>query len=176
MVEVLAATLLAALLMSAVLGVLRGVTQHQKAFTRGFEESWHSQLCGLLEWDLSNSKTVLVTADGFELRGFAGRDYVTGMPLHCRTSIQYTVKKVRYESCLVRIETHLDAPNLDSQRSELVLSRVEQIVLGEPEGAAAKAAKAKEPEEGTPLPDQTTVVILGSDKHAEVFRHVFTLR
>jgi hypothetical protein len=176
MVEVLAATLLAALLMSAVLGVLKAVTGHQKAFTRGLQESWQSQLCALLEWDLSNSKTVLLTADGFELRGFAGRDLLSGMPLHCRTSIQYTVKKVRDESCLVRTETHLDAPNLDSARCELVLSRVEQIMLGDSGSPTLKATKAADPAEGTPLPEQAMVVLIGSDSHAEVFRHAFPLR
>jgi hypothetical protein len=175
MVEVLAATLLSALLMAAVLGVLKGVTGHQKVFTKDFHESWQSRLGALLEWDLSNSKTVLVTADGFELRGFAGRDFVSGLPLHCRTSIQYVVKKVRDESCLVRAETHLDAPNLDSQRSELVLTRVEQIVLGESAGATSKAVKPGPNEDGTPLPDQATVAILGSEGRSEIFRHVFQL-
>ncbi len=175
-VEVLAATLLASLLMSAVLGVLKAVTSHQKAFTRDLRESWQSQFCALLEWDLSNSKTVLETADGFELRGFAGRDLVSGMPLHCRTSIQYAVKKTRDESCLVRTETHLDAPILDSARSELVLGRVERITLGDSGSPSAKITKPVDPEEGTPLPEQTTVVVIASDSHAEVFRHVFPLR
>ena len=176
MVEVLAATLLAAMLMSAVLGVLKAVTSHQEAFTKGLPESWQPQLSALLEWDLSNSKTVLLTAEGFELRGFAGRDLVSGMPLHRRTSIQYTVKKVRDESCLVRTETHLDAPNLDSTRSELVLSRVEGIVLGESGSATLKDSKAADPDEGTPLPEQATVAIIGSVNHAEIFRHAFPLR
>jgi hypothetical protein len=175
MVEVLAATLLAALLMSAVLGVLKAVTGHQKTFTRGLQESWHSPVCALLEWDLNNSKTVLQNADGFELRGFAGRDLVSGMTLHCRTSIEYAVKKVRDESCLIRTETHLDAPNLDSVRSELVLSRVEQIVLGD-SSRTPKGVKAADPEDGTPLPEQVTVAVISSDTHAEVFRHVFPLR
>jgi hypothetical protein len=176
MVEVLAATLLAALLMSAVLGVLKAVTGHQKAFTQGLQESWQPELGALLEWDFSNSKTVLLTADGFELRGFAGRDLVSGMPLHCRTSIQYAVTKVRDESCLVRTETHLDAANLDSVHTELVLSRVERIVLGDSGRSKLKATKATDPEEGTPLPDQATVVLVASDSHREIYRHVFPLR
>jgi hypothetical protein len=175
MVEVLAATLLSALLMASVLGVLKGVTGHQKVFTKDFHESWQSRLGALLEWDLSNSKTVLVTPDGFELRGFAGRDFVSGLPLHCRTSIQYVVKKIRDESCLVRTETHLDAPNLDGQRSELVLTGVEQIVLGESASATSKARKPDVPEDGTPLPDQATVAILSSEGRSEIFRHVFSL-
>jgi hypothetical protein len=176
MVEVLAATLLAALLMSAVLGVLKAVTGHQKTFTRGLQKSWHSQLCALLEWDLTNSKTVLETADGFELRGFAGRDLDSGMALHCRTSIVYAVKKTRDESCLVRTETHLDAPNLDGVRSELVLGHVERISLRDSGSPSAKITKPVDPEEGTPLPEQATVIVIASDSHAEVFRHVFPLR
>jgi hypothetical protein len=176
MVEVLAATLLAALLMSAVLGVLKAVTSHQKAFTRGLTESWQPQFRALLEWDLANSKTVLTTADGFELRGFAGRDFESGMALHCRTSTQYAVKKSKDESCLVRTETHLDAPNLDGAGSELVLTRVERITLDDSGGAAPKATKPADPNEGNPLPERVTVAVIGSDNHAEVFRHAFPLR
>jgi hypothetical protein len=175
MVEVLAATLLAALLMSAVLGVLKAVTAHQKEFTRGLPDSWRSRFCALLEWDLQNSKTVLLNPDGFELRGFAGRDLVSGTPLHCRTSIEYAVKKVRDESCLIRTEIHLDAPNLDSVRRELVLSQVERIDLGVNPGSR-KPIPSRDPTEGDPLPDQASVALTASDTHAEVFRHVFAIR
>jgi hypothetical protein len=175
MVEVLAATLLAALLMSAVLGVLKAVTAHQKEFTRGLPDTWRSRFCALLEWDLQNSKTVLLNPDGFELRGFAGRDLVSGTPLHCRTSIEYAVKKVRDESCLVRTEIHLDAPNLDSVRRELVLSQVERIDLGI-NPVLAKTIPGRDPTEGDPLPDQVGVALTASDSHAEVFRHVFAIR
>ena len=176
MVEVLAATLLAALLMSAVLGVLKAVTSHQKEFTRGLPDSWRSRFCSLLEWDLQNSKTVLLNPDGFELRGLAGRDLASGIPLHCRTSIEYAVKKVRDESCLIRTEIHLEAPNLDSVRRELVLSQIERIDLGINPSSAGKAIPGKDSAEGDPLPDQATVCLIGSDSHAEVFRHVFPIR
>ncbi len=176
MVEVLAATLLAALLLSAVLGVLKAVTSHQKEFTRGLPEVWRSPFCELLEWDLQNSKTVLLNADGFELRGFAGRDLVNGEPSHCRTSIQYAIKKARHESCLIRTETHLDAPNLDSTRCELVLSQVERIDLGVNPATKPKSNSGTDPNEGDPLPDQVAVALYAADSHAEVFRHVFAVR
>ncbi len=174
-VEVLAATLLAALLMSAVLGVLKAVTGHQKLFTQGLPESWQPRLCSLLEWDLTNSKTVLVNADGFELRGYAGRDFTSGMPLHCRTTVEYAVKKVRGESCLVRTETHVDASNLDNAQSELVLNRIEGIVLGDAGSTAPSVQKREASEEGDPLPEQVAVAITAADSHDEVFRHVFVL-
>jgi hypothetical protein len=176
MVEVLAATLLAGLLMSAVLGVLKAVTAHQKEFTRGLPDPRRSRLCSLLEWDLQNSKTVLLNPDGFELRGFAGRDLVSGTPLHCRTSIEYAVKKVRDESCLIRTEIHLDTPNLDSGRRELVLSQIERIDVGVNPSPAGKTIPGRDPAEGDPLPDQVSVALTASDSHAEVFRHVFSIR
>jgi hypothetical protein len=176
MVEVLAATILAALLMSAVLGVLKAVTAHQKEFTRGLPDPWRSRLCALLEWDLQNSKTVLLIPDGFELRGSAGRDLVSGVPLHCRTSIEYAVKKVRDDSCLIRTEIHLDAPNLDSVRRELVLGQVDRIDLGINLSSAGKTIPGRDATEGDPLPDQASVALIASDSHAEVFRHVFTIR
>ncbi|HXY33204.1 MAG TPA: hypothetical protein VEI07_03190, partial [Planctomycetaceae bacterium] len=73
LVELLAALVLSTLLMGAVLGVLRSLTRNQKAaLLNSPTEEWQSRLTGQLEWDLVNSRSIAVTAAGFELRGFAG--------------------------------------------------------------------------------------------------------
>lgn len=181
LVELLAATLLAALLMAAVLGVLKSVTRSQKALLRGGPaEAWQARLIAQLEWDLANSRTAVTTADGFELGGFAGRDFASGAILHCPTAIQYVVRNLGGQSCLVRSEAHLDSLNLDNQSLELVSNRIERIVMGSAEGAASKTsdaatARAKSAEDAS-IPDQPVVVLYGVGQENPVFEHAFILR
>jgi hypothetical protein len=163
LVELLAATLLAALLMAA-----------------GPAEAWQARLVAQLEWDLANSRTAVTTADGFELGGFAGRDFASGAVLHCPTAIQYAVRNLGGQSCLLRSEAHLDSPNLENQSLELVSNRIERIVLGSAEGAAsttsnAMKAQAKSAEDAS-IPDQPVVVLYGVGQENPVFEHAFILR
>jgi type II secretory pathway component PulJ len=181
LVELLAATILAALLMAAVLGVLKSVTRAQKVLARnGPTEGWQARLVNQLEWDLANSRTVVTTAEGFELGGFAGRDFASGAALHCPTSIQYAVRNLGGRSCLVRGEAHLDSLNLDNQSLELVCNQVERIVLGSADGAAPQLSSATKPQKNADddasIPDQPVVALYGVGQEKPVFEHAFILR
>jgi hypothetical protein len=181
MVELLAATMLAALLMGAVLGVLKSVTRNQKVLLRsGSGDGWQSRLIAQLEWDLANSRTFVSTPTGFELRGFAGRDLANGRPLHGPTSVQYTVVTIGAQPSLVRSEAHLDSLNLDNQTIDLVGNRIERIALDSAEAASKKASENAKTgpngSEDTPLPDQTVVVLYGVGQTTPVFQHAFVLR
>jgi len=181
LVELLAATILAALLMAAVLGVLKSVTRSQKALLRGGRpEAWQARLIAQLEWDLANSRTAVTTPDGFQLVGFAGRDFASGAILHGPTAIQYSVQTVGSQSCLFRSEAHLDSLNLDNQSRELVCNRIVRIALGSADATAVKGSSATsapaQNSEDTPIPDQPVVVLYGVGQETPVLQHAFTLR
>ena len=151
LIELLVATLLAALLMAAVLGVLKGVTRSQKTLMRRDPDAlWKTRLISQLECDLANSRSVVPTEDGFQLTGFAGRDFASGAALHGPTTIQYAVRNLAGQFWLVRSEVHLDSLNLDNDSLELVCNKVERIVFDssdkQPPKAQAKGA------EDSPLP------------------------
>jgi hypothetical protein len=181
LVELLAATILAALLMAAVLGVLKAVTREQRALKiHPSAEAWQAQFIRQLEWDLANSRTVTTTTTGFQLVGFAGRDFVSGAGLHCRTSIEYAVQNVRGRPFLVRIEARVDTPNLDNQCLDLVCYPIERIVLSSNGESAANPASGKKatpqtPEE-SPIPDQPLVTLYAVGQEKPVLEHVFVLR
>lgn len=180
LVELLAATILAALLMAAVLGVLKAVTREEKTLKGDVSgATWKAQLVRQLEWDLANSRTVLATANGFQLVGFAGRDFASGAPLHCRTSIEYAVQTTRGRSFLVRSEAHLDSPDLDNQSFELVCNQVERIVLdsgdSDAQASNAKTAAGKSADEA-PIPDQPVVMVYTVGQDKPVLEHAFVLR
>jgi hypothetical protein len=180
LVELLAATILAALLMAAVLGVLKAITREEKALkgnTTG--ENWEAQFVRQLEWDLANSRTVTVTPTGFQLVGFAGRDFASGAPLHCRTSIEYAVHNLRGGSVLVRNEAHLDSPDLDNQSLELVCNRIERIVLAAAEAGVrapnAKTATGKTADDAS-IPDQPVITLYAMGQEKPILQHAFVLR
>ncbi len=175
LVELLVATLLAALLMAAVLGVLKGVTRSQKTLMRRDPDApWKTRLISQLEWDLANSRSVIPTVDGFQLTGFAGRDFVSGAALHGPTAIQYAVRNLAGQSWLVRSEAHLDSLNLDNDSLELVCNQVERIVFNSPDKQAPKP-QAKSVEDA-PIPDQPLVLLYGTGQEKPIFEHAFVLR
>jgi hypothetical protein len=179
LVELLAATILAAMLMAAVLGVLKGVTREQRAL-RGSASpmGWQTQLIRQLEWDLTNSRTLKMTASGFRLHGFAGRDFVSGAPLHCRTRIEYAVENMRGKSFLMRSEAHLNSPSLDNQSFDLVCNQIERIVLTPGQGGAPAAnagtANRDQADEGS-IPNQPVVMLYSIGQEKPVFEHAFIL-
>jgi hypothetical protein len=181
LVELVAATILAALLMAAVLGVLKAVTREQRALRiHPSAEAWQAQLIRQLEWDLANSRSVTATATGFQLVGFAGRDFASGAALHCRASIEYVVQIVRGRSFLVRSEAHLDSANLDNQSLELVCNQIERIVLSStaestPNPTSAKKTTPQNTDESS-IPEQPVVTLYAIGQEKPVLEHAFVLR
>jgi prepilin-type N-terminal cleavage/methylation domain-containing protein len=181
LVELLAATILAALLMAAVLGVLKAVTRSERAILHtASPEAWQSRLVALLQWDLTNSRTVVTTPDGFELRGFAGRDFKSGAVLHGPTSIQYAVKTIGSRSYFVRLEAHLDSQSLDNRSINLVCSPIERVTLGRAEGTPMPSTPtnvaATAASEESPIPDRLLLCLYGAGQEGPVLQHAFNLR
>jgi len=182
LVELLAALVLSTLLMGAVLGVLRSLTRNQKAaLLNSPTEEWQSRLTGQLEWDLVNSRSIAVTAAGFELRGFAGCDLKSGLLLHCPTLVQYGVATAGAANCLVRREIHVEATDLDEQSSELVSIQIEHIVFGvEDEKTHEMVPSVLNPNKTTAddmlIPERPVVAIYRIGEHTPIYYHAFVLR
>jgi prepilin-type N-terminal cleavage/methylation domain-containing protein len=181
LIELLVATLLAALLMAAVLGVLKGVTRSQKTLMRRDPDAaWKARLISQLEWDLANSRSVVPTVDGFQLAGFAGRDFASGAALHGPTTIQYAVRNLAGQLWLVRSESHLDSLNLDNDSLEFVCNKVERIVFDSPDKQASQGRDKPKPQaksvEDAPIPDQPLVLLYGTGQEKPIFEHAFVLR
>lgn len=181
-VELLAATLLASMLMVAVMGVLKSVTQAQKALLRnGPAPAWQNRLVEQLQWDLANSQSIRTTIDGIELEGFAGRDFVTRAAVHNRAMIGYSVVQAGERSVLLRRETHLDSLNLDNTLAEIVCLGIEKLTVmpRAAETATAESNPAGGPQQTVrdgPIPDQLIVTLYDSNDSPPVFSHAFVVR
>ncbi len=178
-VELLAAMVLAVLLIAAVLSVLRTVTSRTGIAVReSSHETWHARLQKQLAWDLTNSRTIRPIENGFELSGFAGRDFVSRTAIHCRAIIRYSVAEAAGRFCLMRSEEHPDALNLDNHTQDLVCLNVNGIVVGAAAGQHpspdGNGVQVLAPD--SDLPDQLHVEFYEPSSNSAVFSHDFALR
>lgn len=177
--ELLAASVLAVLLVTAVLSVLQTVTGRAAVYAReSNHEFWHVRLQQQLAWDLTNSRSIRPVESGFELSGFAGRNFVSKTPMHCRSIVRYSVVEAAKQLCLMRSEIHPDALNLENQIQELVCLNISGVVIGA-EGEQPAASEDNniriQVSEGD-LPDQLHLELYSPSNSEPVFAHDFTLR
>lgn len=175
-VELLVATVLSAMLMGAILGILRSITRAERTLaSQAPLQSWHARLIDALEWDFANSRSLTVLPQGVELHGFAGRDWRTGLASHRPTLIRYLIQADGDVSCLVREETRLDSLSLDNTVRELVATGVDQLsVQVTPKGTAVSASASQ----GTPVGSQSLsgsvqVMLMRNNSAPPLLKHSF---
>ncbi len=121
-VEVVASTLLASMLMVAMIGVLRGLKAQEAALeTRLPTPSWQAALDHVLQQDLVNSRTYVTSPTALVLKGFAGHNSQSGAANWQPTTITYQIVEEDERNWLVRHE---------GERHELVLANVMSIRTG----------------------------------------------
>lgn len=153
-VEVVASTILASMLMVAVIGVLRGLKAKEDALAaQAVRRPWARSLDAVLHRDLQNSYSYQSTISGIILTGYGGRTEESGVATWLPTTIVYAVNRSDNQSWLVRREV---PQFLDSQpNQELVLSGVSALrVLSGAVGNQNTAATTTARE--TPIPSSLT--------------------
>lgn len=129
-VEVIVSTMLASMLMVAVLGVLRGLKSQEAALdVRMPAEVWQRTLDAVLQHDLENSRSYELTARSLLLKGFGGRDVETGSATWEPATIVYEIVEDGHRTWLARGETTTAMPSGQGPR-ELVLADVSSIRAG----------------------------------------------
>lgn len=163
-VEVLASSLLASMLMVALLGVMRGLkTQEAALESRVPTENWRHTLDQVLDFDLANSRSYQLTPTKLILRGFAGRDAQSGIANWTPSTITYTVVEHEGQPWLVR---H-DLSSADTQ--ELVLRGVTSIWAGVFTDNGGETRVQSE----TPIADGLQIEFLGSDAKQPIYAYQF---
>lgn len=121
-VEVVASTLLASMLMVAMLGVLRGLKAQEAALEiRNPTPVWQSTLDSVLQRDLVNSHTYTITPTALILKGHAAKDPQSGTANWLPSTIVYELAQDGERNWLVR---H------GQDTRELVLADVTSIRIG----------------------------------------------
>jgi hypothetical protein len=103
-IEVLASTILSALLMTALIGVLRGLKAHEQTLeARVHRTSWQRSLDAAIETDLQSAVTYELSSQRLTLRGHGGRNE-HGAATWLPATIIYEVCRDRDGVWLVRRE------------------------------------------------------------------------
>jgi hypothetical protein len=103
-VEVLASTILSALLMTALIGVLRGLKAHEQTLqSRRPTPPWQTSLEAALAADLQQASTYQLTPGMLLLTGHGGRSE-TGMPNWLPSRVVYEIRRTDGLDALIRRE------------------------------------------------------------------------
>lgn len=174
-IEVLASTLLAALLMCALIGVLRGLKAQERALDlRSPKSSWQQSLDAVITRDLASAQTVEATPLSLTLRGYAGRDE-TGIANWLPSIIIYEVRADERRSWLVRRELATLGGDQASS-ANLVLAGVKEIRVGTTPTGPQKTPAPAPPasfSKAAPLIDGMTIEFWGDGLQLPLYKHVY---
>lgn len=120
LVELLPALALAALLLAALMGVVKGLAQQRRALAERESPAWRQAFLEQLRWDLLHARQMRSTPTRLTLEGFAARDFATGEATHRPTRVEYYIVEAGTQTWLLRQEAHLDELTNQHQRAELV--------------------------------------------------------
>lgn len=124
LIEVLATTLLASLLMLAVMSVITSIARDQKQMdARGNESLVPRRLLAVIREDLENTRELTRQSGQIVLDGFNARD-AQANPTHLPSRITYLIRTDGYESWLVREEQHESTDSPAPITLELLLPNI----------------------------------------------------
>lgn len=130
-IEVLVATLLSSLMLSAVAGLLGALARQERALARKrHAPAWQTQFTQELLWDLRNARRCAVTESGVFLEGLGGRDFGSLRPTGESAEIDYLFVEAAGERWLVRRESHPADRTSHATRVDLVCRGVERLRWG----------------------------------------------
>ena len=160
--ELLAATALAALMMLAFLHVIGSVGRTRAAMARrGGDEAWKADLLETLRRDLVNATGIRYDGGRVTLTGHAALDRATLAPGHEPVAVTYGVRSVGGRGWLFRRQAPRDGFSAGPAWEELVCPDVTGFSLRPATTLQAAALTAKGPDEPQPLPPAVVVEMQG---------------
>ena len=131
LLEMLLATVLAALLMGGVLLMTTAIARDRARLTADQNHPRDTRLFNQLRWDLTNAATMaqLDNGRGLILTGHGGLDSQTLAPTGRLTRVIYEVRGHGHEAALFRRQYYLDEPTRPEPWTELVGLGVQVVYL-----------------------------------------------
>ena len=190
LLELVAATLLAAMLCVAVMGITAdSARRHQAVVSQIPTKPWLAQLSEQIRWDILQARSFRVQSDGLELHGFGSRDFGTSVAYHGPAIITYQIIKVGDVRWLLRRETHTDDLTSNYVRTDFVCTNVEALRLaslsgrhggseqkGGPLSDLLDPTQEQELQAEGPLPERVVVTLRGSAAKEPILREVIFRR
>ena len=190
LLELVAATLLAAMLCVAVMGITANSARQSREIKNQFPaRPWLAPLAEQIHWDIVQARSFRVRPDSIELHGFGGRDFTTAVAYHGPTVVTYQIVKDGDVHWLLRKEAHVDDLTSRFFRTEFVCKDVGSIRLSALSGQSDVGRQPADPlqdllppmeeqdlqSEG-PLPERVVVTMIGQDNQTPILREVICRR
>ena len=172
-VETLAAAVLSALLMTAVVGVLRGLKAQEDALAmRTTADSWERSLTRAMRADFENSHSYLLLPESLWLYGYA--DSEKGQRTWRPSTVVYEVRRTADRSWLVRRTIAAWPASSASGPANLVLAGVSAISVGAADEEGVRSAQTPAVAQESPLFDGLAVYFWSDDANSKplyAYRH-----
>ena len=181
LIEVVAASALAVLMMAAISGVLKSLRAQKSALGAGAADTrWQRSLVDRMRWDLMNSRDMITSPRKLQLMGFCGRDPASTETTHRLVEVVYAVRENAGQSCLMRNETPLDGQSVKRGETELMAVGITGVMIAGREGIDAgygldlpgfrqsesdshpRKQETPQPDQWVPVPREFRLVLLGA--------------
>jgi len=149
-VELLVSTLLAAMLMTAIMGLAASASRSREFMDKAdTEPAWSTRLIELLRWDLQNATTVRISGKTVSIEGFGYLSPIDGSAGHRRVGVTYLIETDDDDrSVLVRKQVQHDSTTNKNTRIDLMCIDVVDFavsIIKDNNGDAPQRNKNKKP-------------------------------
>lgn len=171
LIEALASTALAALLIVAVLGVSQSTARHHKAMdSLDRNPAWVGQVFERIDRDLQHARSYSVNNGHLKLAGYSSLDTKTFEPTHRPVIIEYRL----VDGALIRSQTALDVITTRSTTSELVCTGLDHFELTPPQPPPPEASQRVRPNPlvskgNPPITSEKSRAVTGRDQTPDHF-------
>jgi len=130
LIEALAATALAAIMMTAVMSVVSAMARSDRANGTSPELiDWRSQVIDVISRDLRHADTYQSDVDGITLSGHVALDKHTLKPAHRPAVVNYVIEEYADQKWLLRTQTDPDDRSLRNSWTQAVCSGVLSVSI-----------------------------------------------
>ncbi len=143
LIEALASSALAALLMLAGVSVIASLGRSRATLTRDESRTDVRGVVEMIRFDLANARRIKARPNHVTLTGFGGLDERSLAPHQRPVRITYILKKTGSQTWLVREQVELNTPANGNRWTELICAGVETFSIEPIEGSGALTAKSR---------------------------------
>ncbi len=137
LIEALAATALAAIMMTAVMSVVSAIARSDKASGGDVHDAdWRGRVIQVIRRDLQHADEVQSLEDRVILTGYVSLDRETLKPTHRPAVVTYAINQYAGKSWLLRTQTDLESRSLHNAWTQVVCSGVRGLAVSTQSGVS----------------------------------------
>jgi len=146
LIETLAATALAAIMMTAVMTVVTAIARSDKAVgVDPHDADWRRRVVWVIKRDLQHADEIQSLDDRVILTGHVSLDPQTLKPTHLRAEVTYAIRQHAGKSWLIRTQTDPQSRSLHNAWAQVVCAEVSGLAVSTQAGATEDTSAESSP-------------------------------